>query len=157
VTADRGRYGELKDLLAGSDVEAAAGESAVLEAAGRPADIVMAAIVGAGGLKPTLAAVRAGTTVALANKECLVCAGALFMAEARDAKRGRDPGRFGAQRDSPVPGDAQYRRRRPDHAHRVGRPVPHHAAGRAGAMSGRRGAAPSELVDGPQGPSIRRP
>jgi 1-deoxy-D-xylulose-5-phosphate reductoisomerase len=85
VTADAGRYEELKDLLAGSDVEAAAGESAVLEAAGRPADIVMAAIVGASGLKPTLAAVRAGTTVALANKECLVCAGALFMAEARDA------------------------------------------------------------------------
>jgi 1-deoxy-D-xylulose-5-phosphate reductoisomerase len=86
VTADPARYGELKDLLAGSDVEAAAGEEAVLEAAGRPADIVMAAIVGASGLKPTLAAVRAGTTVALANKECLVCAGALFMAEARGAK-----------------------------------------------------------------------
>jgi 1-deoxy-D-xylulose-5-phosphate reductoisomerase len=85
VTADAGRYGELKDLLAGSGVEAAAGEEAVLEAAGRPADIVMAAIVGASGLKPTLAAVRAGTTVALANKECLVCAGALFMAEARGA------------------------------------------------------------------------
>lgn len=86
VTADARRYEELKDLLAGSDVEAAAGEAAVLEAAGRPADIVMAAIVGASGLKPTLAAVRAGTTVALANKECLVSAGALFMAEARDAK-----------------------------------------------------------------------
>jgi 1-deoxy-D-xylulose-5-phosphate reductoisomerase len=57
----------------------------VIEAAGRPADIVMAAIVGASGLKPTLAAVRAGTTVALANKECLVSAGALFMREAERA------------------------------------------------------------------------
>jgi 1-deoxy-D-xylulose-5-phosphate reductoisomerase len=85
VTADAARYDELKGLLAGSGVEAAAGEAAVLEAAGRPADIVMAAIVGASGLKPTLAAVRAGTTVALANKECLVCAGELFMAEAQGA------------------------------------------------------------------------
>jgi 1-deoxy-D-xylulose-5-phosphate reductoisomerase len=85
VTADASRYEELKGLLAGSDVEAAAGEAAVLECAGRPADIVMAAIVGASGLKPTLAAVRAGTTVALANKECLVSAGALFMREAQSA------------------------------------------------------------------------
>ena len=85
VTADAARYGELKDLLAGSGVEAAAGEEAVVEQAARPADIVMAAIVGAGGLKPTLAAARAGTTVALANKECLVSAGALFMAEAQAA------------------------------------------------------------------------
>jgi 1-deoxy-D-xylulose-5-phosphate reductoisomerase len=85
VTADASRYQELKGLLAGSDVEVAAGEAAVLETAGRPADIVMAAIVGASGLKPTLAAVRAGTTVALANKECLVSAGALFMREAQNA------------------------------------------------------------------------
>jgi 1-deoxy-D-xylulose-5-phosphate reductoisomerase len=86
VTADASRYEELKGLLAGSGVEAAAGEAAVLEQAGRPADIVMAAIVGASGLKPTLAAVRAGTTVALANKECLVSAGALFMREAQRAR-----------------------------------------------------------------------
>ena len=50
----------------------AAGEAALLEAAGRPADWVMAAIVGAAGLKPTLEAVRQGTATALANKECLV-------------------------------------------------------------------------------------
>ena len=85
VTADASRFRELKQLLAGSAVEAAAGEAAVLEHAGRPADIVMAAIVGASGLKPTLAAIRAGTTVALANKECLVSAGALFMREAQMA------------------------------------------------------------------------
>jgi 1-deoxy-D-xylulose-5-phosphate reductoisomerase len=91
VTADAGRLEELKSLLAGSGVEAAAGEAAVLEQAGRPADIVMAAIVGASGLKPTLAAVRAGTTVALANKECLVSAGELFMREARDAGAGIIP------------------------------------------------------------------
>jgi hypothetical protein len=85
VTADASRYEDLKELLAGSGVEAAAGHAAVLEQASRPADIVMAAIVGASGLAPTLAAVRTGTTVALANKECLVCAGALFMAEAQTA------------------------------------------------------------------------
>jgi 1-deoxy-D-xylulose-5-phosphate reductoisomerase len=85
VTADASRYEDLKELLAGSGVEAAAGNAAVLEQASRPADIVMAAIVGASGLAPTLAAVRTGTTVALANKECLVCAGALFMAEAQTA------------------------------------------------------------------------
>ncbi len=85
VTADASRYEELKDLLAGSGVEAAAGEAAVLEQAARPADIIMAAIVGASGLKPTLAAARAGTTVALANKECLVSAGSLFMREAQGA------------------------------------------------------------------------
>lgn len=85
VTADASRYGELKALLQGSGVEVAAGEAAVIEHAGRDADIALAAIVGAGGLKPTLAAARAGTTVALANKECLVSAGELFMREAAGA------------------------------------------------------------------------
>src|SRR5918995_1729071 len=77
------RYGELRELLADTDVEVAAGEAAVAEQAARPADIVVAAIVGARGLKPTLAAIRAGTTVALANKECLVSGGELFMREAK--------------------------------------------------------------------------
>jgi 1-deoxy-D-xylulose 5-phosphate reductoisomerase len=58
--------------LAGTGIEAAAGAAAVVEAATRPADWVMAAIVGAAGLRPTLAAVRRGAVVALANKECLV-------------------------------------------------------------------------------------
>jgi 1-deoxy-D-xylulose-5-phosphate reductoisomerase len=84
--ADPANYRELKEALAGSDVEAAAGEEAVLEAAQRPADWVMAAITGAAGLKPTLAAAERGATVALANKECLVCAGALFMRRALAAK-----------------------------------------------------------------------
>src|SRR3989337_3543797 len=62
-----------------------AGDSALLEAAQRPADWIMAAISGSTGLRPTLAAVERGATVALANKECLVCAGALFMRRAASA------------------------------------------------------------------------
>ncbi|MFO1040000.1 MAG: 1-deoxy-D-xylulose-5-phosphate reductoisomerase [Geminicoccaceae bacterium] len=81
VVADPEAYASLKVALSGSGIEAAAGEQALTEAATRPADWVMAAIVGAAGLAPTLAAVRRGATVALANKECLVCAGELFMRE----------------------------------------------------------------------------
>jgi len=83
VVADPALYGELRDALAGSDVLAAAGSEAVAEAAARPAEWVMAAIVGAAGLKPTLGAIRRGAVVALANKECLVCAGDLMVAEVR--------------------------------------------------------------------------
>jgi len=82
AVADEGAYRDLKEGLAGSGIEAAAGPSAMIEAARRPADWVMAAIAGATGLEPTLAAVERGGTVALANKECLVCAGALFMRRA---------------------------------------------------------------------------
>jgi 1-deoxy-D-xylulose-5-phosphate reductoisomerase len=81
VVGDPSRYQELRDALAGSGIEAAAGPEAVVEAALRPADWVMAAIVGAAGLAPTLAAVRRGAIIGLANKECLVSAGALMMAE----------------------------------------------------------------------------
>ncbi|MBB4285598.1 1-deoxy-D-xylulose-5-phosphate reductoisomerase [Roseospira goensis] len=79
VVADPDRYADLKAALAGTDTEVAAGPEALREAAARPADWVMAAIVGAAGLEPTLEAVHRGATVALANKECLVCAGELFM------------------------------------------------------------------------------
>jgi 1-deoxy-D-xylulose-5-phosphate reductoisomerase len=75
----------LKEALSGTGIEAAAGLDALAEAAARPADWVMGAIVGAAGLAPTLAAIRRGAIVALANKECLVCAGELVMAEARAA------------------------------------------------------------------------
>jgi 1-deoxy-D-xylulose-5-phosphate reductoisomerase len=85
AVADPTAYAELKDGLAGSGIQAGAGESAVIEAAQRPSDWVMAAITGAAGLKSTLAAAERGTTVALANKECLVCAGALFMRKAAQA------------------------------------------------------------------------
>jgi len=81
VIADESQYGALKQALAGSDVKVAAGAQALNEAASEPADWVMASIVGAAGLRPTLSAIRRGATVALANKECLVCAGNLMMQE----------------------------------------------------------------------------
>jgi len=81
VIADDSCYRDLKAALAGSGVAAAAGAAAVVEAAAQPADWVMSAIVGAAGLEATLAAVRRGACVGLANKETLVCAGALMMAE----------------------------------------------------------------------------
>ena len=83
VTADPTRLEDLRAALAGSDVEAAAGADALTEAAARPADWIMSAIVGAAGLAPGLAALQQGTTLALANKETLVCAGALVMETAR--------------------------------------------------------------------------
>ena len=83
VTADPERYGELRDALFGTGIEVAAGPEAVLEAAARPVDMVMAAIVGVAGLAPTLAALEAHNTILLANKECLVSAGELFMTRAR--------------------------------------------------------------------------
>ncbi|MDB5580494.1 MAG: 1-deoxy-D-xylulose 5-phosphate reductoisomerase, partial [Bradyrhizobium sp.] len=85
VVADTDCYHELKAALSGRGIEAAAGEGALVEAAQRPADWVMAAISGAAGLKSALAAIERGVTVALANKECLVCAGALFMRKAASA------------------------------------------------------------------------
>jgi 1-deoxy-D-xylulose-5-phosphate reductoisomerase len=85
AVADPQAYSELKAELSGSGIEAAAGGAAIVEAAQRPADWVMAAITGATSLKPTLAAAERGATVALANKECLVCAGALFMRRAAAA------------------------------------------------------------------------
>ncbi|HEY7230608.1 MAG TPA: 1-deoxy-D-xylulose-5-phosphate reductoisomerase [Pseudolabrys sp.] len=82
VVSDPAAYKDLKSALSGSRVEAAAGEEALVEAAQRPAEWVMAAISGSAGLRPTLAAIERGATVALANKECLVCAGSLFMRRA---------------------------------------------------------------------------
>jgi 1-deoxy-D-xylulose-5-phosphate reductoisomerase len=81
VVADPAAYDALRAALAGTGIEAGAGEEALLEAASRPADWVMAAIVGAAGLKPTVEAVRQGRMTALANKECLVSAGDIFMQE----------------------------------------------------------------------------
>jgi 1-deoxy-D-xylulose-5-phosphate reductoisomerase len=85
VIGDEGCYGELKGALANSGIEAAAGEDAIVDAARRPAQWVMAAITGAAGLRPTMTALERGATIALANKECLVCAGALFMRRAQEA------------------------------------------------------------------------
>lgn len=83
VIANDALYGDLKAALSGSGIEVAAGEAALMEAATMPSDVVLSAIVGAAGLKPTLAAIRAGRRIALANKECLVCAGELVNKEAR--------------------------------------------------------------------------
>jgi 1-deoxy-D-xylulose-5-phosphate reductoisomerase len=80
--AEPGGLAELRERLSGSGVEPAAGPEAIAEAADRPADWVMSAIVGAAGLVPGFRALRHGRTLALANKESLVTAGALLMAEA---------------------------------------------------------------------------
>lgn len=85
VIADAGQYDALKDLLAGTNIEVAAGRESLIAAAALGADWTMAAIVGCAGLPPTLAALKCGKTVALANKEALVSAGHLMMAQARDA------------------------------------------------------------------------
>lgn len=83
VTADPTRLDELRDALAGTGVEAAAGDAAVVEAAARPADWVMAAIVGAAGLRSAWAAASTGATLALANKESLVCCGPALIERVR--------------------------------------------------------------------------
>ena len=86
VCADESCFAELNDLLAGEGLRIACGDAAVEEAAaGAGADWVMAAVVGAAGLRPTLAAARTGATVALANKESLVCMGPALLAAAREA------------------------------------------------------------------------
>ena len=83
VTADPARLDELRDALAGSGVEAAAGDQAVIEAAARPVDWIMAAIVGAAGLRSAWAAAATGATLALANKESLVCCGPALIERVR--------------------------------------------------------------------------
>jgi 1-deoxy-D-xylulose-5-phosphate reductoisomerase len=83
--ADSSLLGELRAALVGTGIASGAGDSAIIEAAERPADWVMAAVSGAAGLKPALAAVDRGATIALANKECLVCAGDFFMQRAAKA------------------------------------------------------------------------
>jgi 1-deoxy-D-xylulose-5-phosphate reductoisomerase len=87
VVANEQRYRALKDALVGTSIEAAAGPAAVIEAAARPAEWVMAAVVGFAGLESTLVAARRGAMVALANKETLVCAGRLLI-EAIDESGG---------------------------------------------------------------------
>ena len=79
VIADERHYPALKAALSGTGIEVAAGREALLYAARRPAEWVMAAIVGAAGLEPTLAAIERGAIVGLANKETLVCAGDIVM------------------------------------------------------------------------------
>jgi 1-deoxy-D-xylulose-5-phosphate reductoisomerase len=79
VISDPTRYQELREALAGTEITVAAGPDAVIEAASLPVDWTMAAITGAVGLAPTLAAIRGGGVIALANKEALVCAGEVML------------------------------------------------------------------------------
>ena len=81
VVADPEKFKELKAALSGTSVEVAAGPDAVCEAANRESDFVMAGIVGIAGLKSTLTAIQRGTTVGFANKECMVSAGDIMLAE----------------------------------------------------------------------------
>ena len=83
VTADPARLNELREALAGTGIEVAAGDQAVIEAAARPADWIMAAIVGAAGLRSAWAAAATGATLALANKESLVCCGPALIERVR--------------------------------------------------------------------------
>jgi 1-deoxy-D-xylulose-5-phosphate reductoisomerase len=85
VVADPTAYGALRDALAGTRIEAAAGPEAVVAAASLQADWTMAAITGAAGLAPTFAAIRRGAYVGLANKEALVCAGDVMLRAVREA------------------------------------------------------------------------
>jgi 1-deoxy-D-xylulose-5-phosphate reductoisomerase len=79
VIGEASLYSRLRDLLAGTGIEVAAGNEAIVDAAAEPADVTMVAIVGAAGLAPALAAVRRGGLIALANKECVVAAGHVFL------------------------------------------------------------------------------
>lgn len=81
VLADEQHLPQLRQLLSGSGIKAAGGAQALIEAAARPADIIVAAIVGCVGLAPTMAAIEQGSTVALANKEALVSAGEVMTAK----------------------------------------------------------------------------
>ena len=81
IVADETAYADLKQALADTDIEVAAGADALVDAAQEPVDLTVAGIVGAAGLEATLAAIRQGAIVALANKECLVCAGDLVLEE----------------------------------------------------------------------------
>jgi len=81
--ADPAHYQTLKDALAGTNIEVAAGPSSLVAAASRPTDWVMAAIVGAAGLAPTIAAAKQGAILAIANKECFVTAGDVFLSEVK--------------------------------------------------------------------------
>ena len=148
--ADESGYGELKERLAGTGIEAAAGAAALIEAAVRPADCVMAGIIGAAGLRPTLAAVAQGRRVALANKECLVSAGEIFMEAVRSAGTELVPVDSEHSAVFQAIAGAGPGRHRAHRADGLGRAVPHLEPGAAGARHAGAGARASQLVDGAQ-------
>ena len=148
--ADPDLLKDLQDGLSGTGTECGAGESAIIEAAARPADWVMAAVSGAAGLKPALAAVDRGATVALANKECLVCAGDFFMQRAVSTGACILPAELRAQRALSGPWFRQSRGTGSRHHHGLRRPVPNlgqrrYRTGDVGAS-----AETSELEHGPE-------
>jgi hypothetical protein len=154
VMADPEAAERLHDRLraGGRPVEVLAGMAGLERVAALPeVDCVMAAIVGAAGLLPTLAAARAGKRVLLANKEALVMAGPLFMAAVRQAGRGTVADRQRAQRDFSMPA-AGIRRRgpgrgggAPDFVDRLRGAVPRHAAGSVAGRDAGAGVRPPEL------------
>ena len=150
VVSDEALLPDLRAALAGSGVEAAAGRTALLEAADRPADWVMSAIVGAAGLEPGLRALGQGATLALANKESMVCAGRLMLAAAQGPWRADPAGRqrtFGGLSGA---GGRGYRGGRAGDHHRLGRRLPRLAhRERCEHATPDRGRDPSQLGDGP--------
>jgi len=83
VIENKELYFDLKEALMGTEIEAMAGMDSIIEVAGRETDIVIAGIVGSASMAPTMAAIRRGSTIGLANKECLVCAGELMINEVK--------------------------------------------------------------------------
>ncbi len=151
VVADDTQYRALKAALAGSGIDCAAGPAAVVEAATRPAEWVMAAIVGAAGLASTMAAVERGAMVAFANKEVMVCAGTLITDGGAARRRAAAAGRQRAQRH--LSGLRRFDQRRGDRAHhadRQRRPVPEAQPRRDGRRHARAGGGPSQLAHGRQ-------
>jgi hypothetical protein len=132
---------------AGLSTEVLHGAEALVQVAGlSEVDAVMAAIVGAAGLPPTLAAARAGKRVLLANKEALVMAGAVFMSEARRAGALLLP--IDSEHNAIFQSMPHSYAGDMDSADRFRRTVPYHAAGRADADHARAGGGPSQLGDG---------
>ncbi|MES0809076.1 1-deoxy-D-xylulose-5-phosphate reductoisomerase [Roseibium sp. SCPC15] len=84
VLANPEKHHELSEFLQGTGIKVSSGDAAVMESVELEAELVVGAIVGAAGLRPTMAAIKPGRRIALANKECLVCAGELFMARIRE-------------------------------------------------------------------------
>ena len=158
VIADETCYGELRARLAGTGIETAAGGEALVDAASRSADWVMAAIVGAAGLKPTLAAVRQGTCTALANKECLVSAGRIFMREVAHHETALLPVELGTFRRDASDGRHVGAKRRADLSHCLRGAVQILERCRHGPGEAKAGACPPQLVDGSEGDHrFRRP
>ena len=151
VIADPAAYPALRSALAGSGIEVGAGEEALLEAASRPVDWVMAAIVGAAGLKPTVEAVRQGSLTALANKECLVSAGDIFMAEVARAKTTLLARRFRALGGHASHGRLSARAHRARLPYGLGRSLPLLEHRPDAGRPSRAGAQPPQLVHGPEG------